>query len=370
MVADKLTKAGIDVRFSSFGEAAKYIELHGYHCNTVPPVEFAWSMEGAFSVKNSIANVPVWFANFSRQVNQEIRNLIAICPNVIVSDSRLSPIVAAKILGIPSIVVLNQLKLLLSPRLREFAIARLFEDMVGEYLGSMWALAERLLIPDLPPPHTISSHNVWGTGSAERKLEYVGFISPDRQPNDEGVAGVANSLGIDRSHPLVFIHVSGPSQTRESLKSAGLEAASALKDKIQFVISEGKPGGDTHPRKIDSNIWYYEWCPVRDEIFAMSQLVIVRGGHVALSQAIRLGKPVVTVPIENHSEQIGNSAKVDAIGMGKMLHPKQLTAEKLAQCIEEVLFEAKYSNKARELQLEGDTLDGIDKISKIIKSYC
>ncbi|HKU50408.1 MAG TPA: hypothetical protein VJP79_10680, partial [Nitrososphaera sp.] len=77
MVADQLKAAGIDVRFSSFGEATSYVRMHGYSCETVAPVEFAWSMEGGFSVKNSIANIPLWFANFSRQVNQEIRNMEA-----------------------------------------------------------------------------------------------------------------------------------------------------------------------------------------------------------------------------------------------------------------------------------------------------
>ena len=370
MVADKLKEEGIAVRFSSFGEAASYIEMHGYRCVTVAPMEFAWGMDGGFSVKKSIANIPVWFTNFSRQINQEIRNMIAISPGVVVSDSRLSPIIAAKILGIPSVVVLNQLKLLLSPRLREFAISRLFEEMVGVFLGSTWALAERVLVPDLPPPHTISRHNVWGTGSAGRRLEYVGFTSPDRQPDEKAMQEVAKSLGLDKSRPLVYIHVSGPSQTRDSLKNIGLQAAEILQDRIQFVISEGKPGGSTEPCKMGSGIWFYEWCPVRDEIFAMSQLVVVRGGHVALSHAIRLGKPVVTVPIENHSEQIGNSAKVDEIGMGKMLHPKQLTAEKLAESIKEVLFEVRYSKMARELQLEGDKVNGIDNITNIVKSYC
>ena len=80
-----------------YGEAASYVSLRGYRCATVSPVEFAWSMEGGFSVKNSIANIPVWFANFSRQVNQEIRNILKCNPDIVLSDSRLSPLVASKV---------------------------------------------------------------------------------------------------------------------------------------------------------------------------------------------------------------------------------------------------------------------------------
>jgi UDP:flavonoid glycosyltransferase YjiC (YdhE family) len=370
MVADQLKKTGVQIIFSTFGEAASYVKMHGYDCATVPPMEFAWGNDGGFSVKYSISNIPLWFSNFSRQVNQEIRNMIAFSPDIVVSDSRLSPIIAARILRIPSIVVLNQLKLLLSPRLREFAISRLFESMVGEILGSMWTLSERVLVPDLPPPHTISWHNMWGTGSATKRLEYVGFTSPKEEVTNEDAQHVASNLGLDKSRPMVYIHISGPAPTRSSLLRTSIQTAEALQDRLQFVISEGKPGGRTEPQKIGRNIWYYEWCPVRDEIFALSQLSVMRGGHVALSQAIRMGKPVVTIPIENHSEQLGNSIKIAEIGMGKMLNPKNLDSEELAAAILEVLSATQYSEKALELQRQSRSVNGIDSISNIILSYC
>lgn len=369
MVADRLRESGADVRFSSYGEAASYVSLRGYKCVTVAPVEFAWSMEGGFSVKHSLANIPLWFANFSRQVNQEMRNMAMCHPDVVVSDSRLSPIVAARLLKIPSIVVLNQVKLLLSPRLRKFAISRMFESMVGEFLGSMWTLADRVLVPDLPPPYTIAAHNVWEVGSAARKLEYIGFASPKPQVSKDRVDKVAGQLGFDRSRPVVFIHVSGPAQTRPALIRVSLEAVERLDPGIQFVISEGDPKGESEPRRLGESGWYYGWCPVRDEIFAMSDLLVLRGGHVALSQAMQFGKPVVTVPIENHGEQLGNSAKVGELGMGVMLHPKGLKPEQLADAISQVLGNPEYRNKAAELQRLAEKLDGIDNVVQTVRSY-
>ncbi|HEX2614184.1 MAG TPA: glycosyltransferase [Nitrososphaera sp.] len=369
MVADQLQGNGVDVQFSSFGEAAGYVSMKGYKCATVAPVEFAWSMEGGFSVKHSIANIPVWFTNFTRQVNQETRNMTMYSPDVIVSDSRLSPLVAAKLVRIPSIVILNQVKLLLSPRLRQLAIARLFEGMVGEFLGSMWNMADRVLIPDLPPPYTISAHNVWGIGSSARRLEYIGFTSPKHYVTESEINKVASRLGFDRSRPVVFIHVSGPAETRMALVRVALEAVKKLDPRIQFVISEGRANGETEPRRIGESGWYYEWCPVRDEIFAMSDLLVLRGGHVALSQAIQFGKPVVTIPIENHGEQLGNSAKISELGMGLMLHPKGLKPEQLADAIAQVLANPEYKNKTIELQKMTEKLNGIENVVQIIRSY-
>jgi UDP-N-acetylglucosamine--N-acetylmuramyl-(pentapeptide) pyrophosphoryl-undecaprenol N-acetylglucosamine transferase len=369
MVADQLQNNDVRVRFSSFGEAASYITMRGYQCATVAPVEFAWSMEGGFSIKNSLANIPLWFANFSRQVNQETRNMTMCSPDIIVSDSRLSPLLAAKLLRIPSIVILNQVKLLLSPRLRELAVARLFEKMVGELLGSMWNMADRVLIPDLPPPYTISAHNVWEVGSTAPRLEYIGFTSPKPFVTEGEVNRVVKKLEFDRSRPVVFIHVSGPAGTRMALVRVALEASKMLDSKIQFVISEGNARGSTEPRKVGKSGWYYEWCPVRDEIFAMSELLVLRGGHVALSEAIQFGRPVVTVPIENHGEQLGNSAKIAELGMGVMLRPKGLKAEQLASSISEVLGNPEYRRKAAELQKMTEKLNGIENVVQIVRSY-
>jgi UDP-N-acetylglucosamine--N-acetylmuramyl-(pentapeptide) pyrophosphoryl-undecaprenol N-acetylglucosamine transferase len=369
MVADQLQNNDVRVRFSSFGEAASYITMRGYECATVAPVEFAWSMEGGFSIKNSLANIPLWFANFSRQVSQETRNMTAYSPDIIVSDSRLSPLLAAKLLRIPSIVILNQVKLLLSPRLRELAVARLFEKMVGELLGSMWNMADRVLIPDLPPPYTISAHNVWEVGSTAPRLEYIGFTSPKPFVTEGEVNRVVKKLEFDRSRPVVFIHVSGPAGTRMALLRVALQASKMLDSKIQFVISEGNARGSTEPRKVGESGWYYEWCPVRDEIFAMSELVVLRGGHVALSEAIQFGRPVVTVPIENHGEQLGNSAKIAELGMGVMLRPKDLKAEQLASSISEVLGNPQYRRKAAELQKMTEKLNGIENVVQIVRSY-
>jgi UDP-N-acetylglucosamine--N-acetylmuramyl-(pentapeptide) pyrophosphoryl-undecaprenol N-acetylglucosamine transferase len=369
MVADHLRQEGINVQFSSYGEAASYVSMLGYKCVTVSPVEFAWSMEGGFSVKDSIANVPVWFANFSRQVSQETRHMLSCNPDIVLSDSRLSPLMAARLLKIPSIVMLNQIKLLLSPRLHDLLAPRIFENVVGEFLGSMWAMAERVLVPDLPPPYTLSAHNTWDIGSASRKLEYIGFASPRPQINQEQLIKITNKLGIDKSRPLVFVHVSGPVQTRPALLKVAVETAKSLDPRIQFVISAGNPRGISDPMRIGRLSWYYEWCPVRDEIFAASDLLVLRGGHVALSQAIQFGKPVVTVPIDNHGEQLGNCAKIEELGAGVMVHPKRLRPKQLANAIEKVLGDSDYNKKATELQRLAEKLNGIENVVKIVRSY-
>jgi UDP:flavonoid glycosyltransferase YjiC (YdhE family) len=146
-------------------------------------------------------------------------------------------------------------------------------------------------------------------------------------------------------------------------------AAKILEGKVQFVFSEGRPNGSSEPLKVGKSAWYYEWCPVRDEVFTLSDAVLMRGGHTALSQAIQFGKPVVTIPIENHGEQLGNSQKIAELGLGAMVHPKKVRSEQMVQAIEQVLGDPSYRERTLHIKAITEKLDGIDNVVKIVKSY-
>ena len=98
------------------------------------------------------------------------------------------------------------------------------------------------------------------------------------------------------------------------------------------------------------------------------QFTGITWGHVALSQAIQFGKPIITIPIENHGEQLCNSEKVGKIGAGLMLKPKELKADiLLMQFINYLTIQD--TKKLTELMQVTEKLDGINNIVKIIRSY-
>ncbi len=126
VLADYLKGFGLESRFSSFGEAKNYLNLHGYECNIVPPVEFLWGRDGEFSAKHNISKIPKWVTNLPIQINREIRYLKKFNPQIIISDTRISSLVAGKLLNIPTILLINQIKLLLTPRLRKISNRKIF----------------------------------------------------------------------------------------------------------------------------------------------------------------------------------------------------------------------------------------------------
>ena len=368
-IAEKVKTNNINIKFSSFGEAVVFISRYGYHCNQVPPVDFSWNSQGSFSMKNSISNIPSWCKNFTTQVVKEIENMIKFSPNVVISDSRLSSIVSARLLGIPSLVLLNQIKLLLSPKLHSFKVARFVENLNGEFIGILWSLSNEILVPDLPPPYTISENNIWNTNSVIKKIKYIGFIAPKMNISEQQLIKVMNFLNFSKNKPIIFFHISGPSKTRLPIVLKILNAQKYFRNKIQYVVSEGKPNGDTQPKKLSDNGWYYEWCPIRDELFALSDILVLRGGHTTMSQAIQFGKPIISIPIENHAEQLSNSCKIKKMGIGIMLKDDELSPEKLSESITNILNDNTYRSRSIEIMQLCEKLNGIQNVVNIVRSY-
>ena len=316
LLAETLNKPNIQFLFSSFGEASHYIKGQGFECNIVAPVEFHWGKNGEFSVKNNISKIPQWVVNLPWQINQEIRYLKKFNPQVVVSDSRLSPLIASNILQIPRILVINQIKLLLTPRLREFKAAKIFETCNAELMGGLWNIADKILVPDLPPPYTISEETINSVKSIKKKMDYIGFTTPRIELTETNILRVREELKLHDSKPVVFVHISGPKDTRLPVINALIHILKSQRV-FQIIISEGRADGSIQPRKITENIWYYEWCPCRDEMFFISDILIIRGGHTAISQAIQFGKPFVSLPIESHGEQLSNAEKIVKLGIGQ-----------------------------------------------------
>ena len=238
---------------------------------------------------------------------------------------------------------------------------------MGEFMGGLWKISDEILIPDLPPPYTISEETINSVNSTKSKIKYIGFISPKKNISSLKVDKVAELLQIDRTKLIVFVHISGPKETRIPIILKIIEACKNLTD-IQFIFSEGKSNGDVLPKKISRNIWYYEWCPHRDEIFHLANGLIIRGGHTAISQAIQFGKPFISIPIENHGEQLSNSNKVEKLGIGLSLNPKMIETTIIKLSIEKIIYDSEYVKKASHVMEISNKLDGINNIKNIVFS--
>ena len=68
-------------------------------------------------------------------------------------------------------------------------------------------MTDKILVPDLPPPYTISENSIWGMNSIRNKLEYVGFATPRIAVTEANIEKVCGELELNKSKPIIFVHV-------------------------------------------------------------------------------------------------------------------------------------------------------------------
>jgi UDP-N-acetylglucosamine--N-acetylmuramyl-(pentapeptide) pyrophosphoryl-undecaprenol N-acetylglucosamine transferase len=366
-LAQELQASGHEVMFSSSGEVTKWFRSKGFPCNDVPLVDIVFTDEGSFSATETMKFSPVIFARFYKQVILEVGNIMRYAPEVVLSDSMASTVVAAKLLGIRCMALLNQLRLISSPRTPRTAAQLLSAGSVT--VGNIvWEFCDQILIPDLPPPYTISERNLWDAGSASARAKYVGFLTPSRnntQTSDAGSEELLDGWRAEKKRPKVFWQVSGPPATRGSLLAKALAAAKALEEKYFFVITGGEPGGSTRPSPVPGG-FLYQWCNISPYLVGSCDVVVSRAGHVSISDYILQGKPALLVPIHAQTEQMGNADKARRLGFALTLEESELEPSRVDEALRE-LSDERYAKHALELKKVAARFDAVRAIVEIME---
>ena len=366
-VARRLRSGGAEVRFSSSGQGLSYLRANGEGKNVVqcPALDVEWA-SGGFSSWHVLPGFPFMFSTFLRQLAFEERSIQEFDPSVVVSDSRLSAVLASRVKAYPSVTMLNQFSIAFPPRFRrDFGL--LYERIAGDGLGLMWDLSNEVLMTDLPPPYTIGEANLVGS-DISRVVKFIGFTTPMSKPAPEQVERVGRTLEFD-SRPVVFCQVSGPDATKERFVATIRGAAKAISERFNLVVSLGYPGGSTEPKRMAGGGWLFEWCPVKDELFALSDLLVARAGHSTIGQCINAAKPAVLVPIYNHPEQIGNASKFADLGLGMAIRSERLTAENFAEAVESCVSNPRLRGRVESVRRISAQYNGIEKSAEIIRQY-
>jgi len=361
-LAERLVASGNEVMFSSSGEVTKWLRAKGYNCNDVPLVDVVFTDTGSFSAKETMKFFPIINARMSRQVVKEIGNLARFAPDVTMSDSMVSTVVASKFLGIRSVALLNQLRLISSPRTPKTA-AQLITGGSITVVNALWELCDEILVPDLPPPYTISEKNLWNAGSASSRAKYIGFLTPDTSASKDGDELLERWRG-ERRKRRIFWQISGPPGTRGPFLAKALEAAKALGEKYFFVITAGNPGGETSPSKIPGGN-LYQWCDFSSEYVDSCDAVVSRAGHVSISEYILHAKPSLLVPIQAQTEQIGNADKAQRLGFALAVEERELDPRRLDEALGELSAE-RFGRRAQELRKLAEGYDAVRSIFQVL----
>ena len=112
----------------------------------------------------------------------------------------------------------------------------------------------------------------------------------------------------------------------------------------------------------------YDWCPIKDELFELSQAIIARAGLSTIAQCINRLKPAVLVPIRNHPEQISNAEKFSRLGLGVAIKSERLTPQSLVESVDGCATDASYARRLGVVNGVSMRYPGVEKCAGIIRS--
>ena len=368
-IARKLLERNLETElmFSTYKDGVDYTKQAGFPVAQVPPVAFKVLPDGTVDFKRTVANPDLFFASFKllRQVGAEIRVMQHFKPDVVVSDTRVSPLAAARMLRIPRICILNQFQIII-PRRKHFLRLAKFADLIGlAMIGKLWTTGMHVLIPDFPEPYTLSTGNLRIPKSYQKKVKLIGPIIETRPENLPTQKALRKSLCLDQTKPVVFAPISGPAKEKAYLIGLLRRIFNEFPPDYQIVLSMGYPTPTSDPLKC-GNFSIYKWVQNRFEYLKACDIVIARAGHGTISQALYYGKPMILIPTPNHTEQYNNARKVRALGAAEFLDQQHLGKEKLLETTKKMLNTDKYTERSREILEEVGKLDGLETAADII----
>lgn len=365
-IARKLLEKDAEVVFSTYQEGIHYVEREELPLVKAPPIGFKVKPDGTIDFRQTAVNPGPFFASFTllKQINAEIRAIESFKPDVVVSDSRASPLLAARILGIPRICILNQFQVIIPRKKRFLRLAKFVDSVTLTMIGEIWTSGNEVLIPDFPQPYTISTGNLNIPKSYGKHVKLIGPILSTRPNELPSEKELRKKLGLPMNKPVLFAPISGPLRERAFLTGILRRILLEFPDDYEIVVSLGYPNADHEPI-CHSNLTIYKWLPNRFEYLKACDLVVSRAGHGTLTQCLCYGKPMIIIPTPSHTEQINNAKQVEALGVAKVIEQEELSRERLLRGVQQIL-EGETSERLRQIQQEVLRYDGLENAAKTI----
>jgi UDP-N-acetylglucosamine--N-acetylmuramyl-(pentapeptide) pyrophosphoryl-undecaprenol N-acetylglucosamine transferase len=339
-IADALVSQGAEVVYSTYSDGLDYARRRRLPILPTVSIGFKVREDGTVDFKTTAATsgFSLGVRRFLKQLTAEIRNIKRFKPDVVLSDSRVSSLVAGKLMGVPVALILNQFRveIVRKPSARKitpverffFIIANIFWLFFRTLLGGVWARSNLMLIPDFPAPYTISASNLAIPRRYKNKTKLIGPIIWDEANKGSTEGALNRSLFFASRKPLIYAAVSGPKRERIVLADILLGALRQFPSKYEIVVSRGEPNGSSVPVR-DHNLTVYDWIENQNEVLEVSSLVLSRAGHGTIMKSIMLRKPMILIPIPDHTEQHGNARRASELGIAEVIPQREVTTERL-----------------------------------------
>lgn len=369
-LARRLMEEGFSISFSAYGDASLYLKdaqgvevIHGGE-------EIVWKHrpDGSPDLWGTLKNLQE-LRKFFRHVKMEKENIERTSPDIVISDSRIPTLFAAQYLGVPSVAVLNQPKLLLSPLIKKNAhlhdldeeegynvFSIVIEKLLNATITRFWGLSQASIVADFPPPSSISKYH---TSDLPKSLrDRIIFSGPLIEPKCR-----------DEEGNVVLIIISGPSAERKSLADLIMDLLRDVPEDLkeyEFIVSLGNPSGSRDLEDLSDNVKVYDWLPDKWKYLSMASVVVSRAGHTTITEALMCGKPLLLIPVPGQTEKLENAKSVVKMGLGLMLRQSDVKRE-FYKALRRLL-NPEFKERVMKFKGKFENWDFIDRAAGIVQS--
>ncbi|MGC8673887.1 MAG: glycosyltransferase [Thermoprotei archaeon] len=318
----ELAREGWEVYFTTYGEAVNFARVSGYRVYEEPSVHYI-TKKGEVTMKGTILSFPRQLNSFFKQLVQEYKIIRKEKPDLILSDSRLSTLLAAKLARKRSVLLIHELKVLIP--IRNPSFKKFSEEISYRFLSSFWSLADKVVISDFPPPLTIAEDNVKLWWPLRKKSKCV-FAGPcGRKSYFKGDKG-----------GVVYMRVSGLESERTILNDIYYKTGLLLAESgVSTVMSRGNVKDESASLFEGGKFVVYGWINSSENLNV--KLLVSVAGQTSISEFIDLGIPFVLTPPRSHTEHWGIARSLSKKGIAVSLSLNSLTPESLKEVIQGAL---------------------------------
>lgn len=338
----------------TYGYALERLKAKNIPCHKVTQELKFVGHDGAFDVTKTIIQNQSWVMKFNKMVDEEVDIIKKSGASCVVADGRMVPVMAAEKLKLPCITITNQSAFYTFFQQDNWLVKLLgvsFDSWMRMYLSS----TEEILIPDFEPPYTVCLPNLSHNRKIMKRTRFVGPLVNFDYDNVE-------LIQRESSRPYIVASLGGHAY-RRPLFDCILEVAKSLPD-VDFDIFTF-----FEAENVPKNVYLKGMIPDISSYLKTADVVIAQAGHSTAMEILSLGKPSVIVPDLNQIEQENNAKRMGEMQVSEIISHKNLTAQKMLECIQKVMKDEKYKKNAQLFATMAKSMDAKKRVADILTEY-
>jgi uncharacterized protein (TIGR00661 family) len=355
-LAGNIIRNGGEVLFASYGSGFQMLNSYSnFEVVKLPEIKFYGSsgeLNLKYTAKKSI-DAPFIFL---KSIYHESRIIKDFNPDVVVSDSHYSVPITCKVMGIPCVLVSNDLYPDFKEVYQNDRTMEYLENGLQRFIKDVSKLCQSIIIPDVK--------NSWDIPPQIRdRVNYSGPILKMNTNNMDSKAELRRRFGFDTSEKIVMVTVGG-SQFGSKLLNLVCKSAPDLNcDRLILVTG---PQIKLDHVESSSRIIVKKYLEDMMEWMKLSDLLVSLAGHTTCMELASLGIPSLLIPIENHPEQLKNALKMKKYGIAHVENMENLNSKNITNYINKALDDPDLKEGSANTQKIFSRYNGTENASKII----